>query len=113
MFIEVVRAVLFSCGGTPIHLFVNPPACSGSRSGQLGPDTEYSVATVSRTLGRLNQEYARQGMPSPWGGSDWPCVYEGILHQEGEPMQPPILSLLFLLFVRFAVPRTKATRASS
>jgi len=23
---EVIRAVLFSCGGTPIHPFVNPPA---------------------------------------------------------------------------------------
>jgi hypothetical protein len=26
MFFEVVRAVLFMCGGTPIHPFVNPPA---------------------------------------------------------------------------------------
>ena len=49
MFFEVVRAVLFWCGGTPIHPFVNPPACCGSRSGRLGPDTEYSIATVSRT----------------------------------------------------------------
>ena len=29
----------FPCGGTPIHPFVNPPACSGIRSGRLGPDT--------------------------------------------------------------------------
>ena len=49
IFFEVVRAVLFSCGGTPIHPFVNPPAYCGSRSGRLGPDTEYSIATVSRT----------------------------------------------------------------
>ena len=39
----------FHCGGTPIHPFVNPPACCGSRPGRLGPDTEYSIATVSRT----------------------------------------------------------------
>ena len=72
---EVVRAVLVSCGGTPIHPFVNPPAESGSRLGRLGPDTEYSAATVPRTLGRLNQENARQGKPSPSERSDWPCVH--------------------------------------
>ena len=78
MFCEVVRAVLVSCGGTPIHPFVNPPAESGSRSGRLGPDTEYSVTTVPRTPGRLNQTYARQGKPNPWHLSDWPCVHGGL-----------------------------------
>jgi hypothetical protein len=50
MFCEVVRAVLFACGGTPIHPFVISRLPHGSRPDPGGPGTEYSVATVSRTL---------------------------------------------------------------
>ena len=47
----------------------------GSRSGRrLRPDTEYSVATVSPTRGRLNQRNARQRWSSPLTISDWPRV---------------------------------------
>lgn len=43
-----------------------------------GPDTEYSAATVSQTLGRLNQIDAPPGRPSPLTLSDWPCVREDL-----------------------------------
>ena len=98
MFFEVVRAVLFSCGGTPIHPFVNPSALSGSRSGRLGPDTEYSVATVSRTKAvsikitldnRAESMHAVRLALRPRGP---------LLHQAGGPMQPTIPSLRFLLW---------------
>ena len=93
MFFEVVRAVLFTCGGTPIHPFVNPPALSGSRPGRLGPDTEYSVTTVSRTKAvsikitldnRAESMFLVRLALRPRGP---------LLHQVGGPMQPPIPSL--------------------
>jgi hypothetical protein len=97
LFVEVVRAVLFACGGTPIHPFVNPPALSGSWSGQLGPDTEYSIATVSRTKAvsikvtldnRAESMFPVRLALRPRGP---------LLHQVGGPMQPPLTSLQFLL----------------
>ena len=71
----------------------------GSRSGPLGPDTEYSAATVSRTPGRLNQKYARQRRPSPLGHSDWPCVREGLFFREEGPMQPSFVYAILIFLV--------------
>jgi hypothetical protein len=86
-------AVLFFCGGTPIHPFVNPPALCGSQSGRLGPDTEYSAATVSRTkavsikmtLGNWAESMFSFRLASRPRGP--------LLHRVGGPMQPPIPSL--------------------
>ena len=117
MFFGVLRAVLFTCGGTPIHPFVNPPACSGSRSGRLGPDTEYSSATVSRTqavsikktLGNRAESIDLLRLALRPRGP--------LLHQEGGPMQPSLPSLQFLLLFEYALsflfPRGRLLGASS
>ena len=79
----------FPCGSTPIHPFVDTPAFRGSRSGpvmNLTPD--YSAATVSSALGRLNQRDARQARLSPLTSSDWPLCWRGPLPGQEGPMQP-------------------------
>ena len=79
----------FPCGSTPIHPFVDTPAFRGSRSGpvmNLTPD--YSAATVSSALGRLNQRDARQARLSPLTSSDWPLRWRGPLPGQEGPMQP-------------------------
>jgi len=84
---EVVHAVLFSCGGTPIHPFVNPPAEAGSRSGLWEPDTEYSTATVSQTPAvsiRITLDIRGRVHGDTQTGVG---VCEGLFPKEG-PMQP-------------------------
>ena len=104
MFFEVVRAVLFSCGGTPIHPFVNPPACRGSRSGRLGPDTEYSVPTVSRTQA-VSIRFTLGNRAESIGVFRLALRPRGpLLPQEGGPMQPTIRSLQFLLLLENVLP---------
>lgn len=68
---EVVRAVLFSCGGTPIHPFVNLSADTGSQPGPGEPDTEYSAATVPQTPAVSIRITLGKPPPSPRGHSDW------------------------------------------
>ena len=101
MFFEVVRAVLFWCGGTPIHPFVNPPAYRGSRSGRLGPDTEYSIATVSRTQA-VSIRITLGNRAESTGTLRLALRPRGpLLRQEGGPMQPTITSLPFLLLFEY------------
>ena len=90
----------FPCGGTPIHPFVNPPACCGSRPGRLGPDTEYSIATVSRT-----QAVSIRITLGNWAESTGTLRLAlrprgPLLRQEGGPMQPSLTSLPIPLVVR-------------
>ena len=66
------RAVLFVCGGTPTHPFVNTPARAAvvQIRGGLTP-----MVFCDRLAGkgRLNHPNARLAEPSPHGTSDWPC----------------------------------------
>ena len=48
---------------------------------RLGPDTEYSVATVSRTRAvSIRITLGNRGRVH-WDTSDWPCVHEGLFFQ--------------------------------
>ena len=60
---EVVRAVLFSCGGGPIHPFVNPPAENGSRPGNLD-GLNWSIAArlgcIAKSLRNAGYRHQRE-----------------------------------------------------
>ena len=84
-------------------------ACSiSSRSGICGtnvepPDTDDSIATVSRTLGRLNQTDARLKTPSPGATSDWPRAAR-IFSRDGERSMQLHDDAYWFSGVRFNVP---------
>ena len=73
-FFEVCGSLLFiTAAPQSIPSWMRLPC--GSRSGRrVRLDTEYSVATVPPTRGRLNQTNARQLRSSPLDISDWPRV---------------------------------------
>ena len=88
---EVVCAVLFLGGGTPIHSFVHPPALRRAlrSAGDLTPNIFCDRLAKRR---RLNQTYARQVTPSPLATSDWLGVDEGFSLPKQEVPMPTVLT---------------------